>query len=122
MTTLLEHAVLEAHDPSSGRYDALRVGHSLGLSAADMAQIVGWTVRGLRKNPTSPRLQEPLTRVMSTVTVLRELLDGSLPYVRVWLRAPHPALGERTPLSYLLEGDVETVDNLVRSIATGQPD
>jgi len=122
MTVLLEHTLLEAHDPASGRYDALRVGHSLGLSVAEMAQVLGWTARGVRKNPTSPRLQEPLTRLMATVTLLRELLDGSVPYVRIWLRAPHPALGGRTPLSYLLEGQFEPVEDLVHAIAAGQPD
>src|SRR5690349_21089867 len=71
MATLLEHTLLEAHDPSSGRYDAVRVGDSLGLSAAEMAHVVGWTPRGIRKNPASPKLQEPLTRLMATVTLLR---------------------------------------------------
>src|SRR5438876_2214133 len=52
MALLLEHTLLEAHDPVSGRYDALRVGHSLGLSAAEIAQVIGWTARGVRKNPT----------------------------------------------------------------------
>ena len=122
MATLLEHALLEAHDPASGRYDGLRVGQSLGLSAAEMAQVLRWTSRGLRKNPTSPRLQEPLTRVVATVTLLRELLDGSMPYVRIWLRAPHPPLGGRTPLSSLLEGQFEPVEDLVHAIAAGQPD
>ena len=122
MATLLEHALLEAHDPASGRYDALRVGQSLGLSAAEMAQVLRWTPRGLRKNPTSPRLQEPLTRLVGTVTLLRELLDGSMPYVRIWLRAPHPALGGRTPLSSLLEGQFEPVEDLVHAIAADQPD
>src|SRR5215471_13595766 len=99
MAALLEHTLLQAHDPSSGRYDSVRVGQSLGLTAAEMARVVGWTARGIRKNPASPKLQESLTRLMATVTLLRELLDGSMPYVRVWLRAPHPALGGRTPLS-----------------------
>ena len=122
MAAPLEHALLEAHDPASGCYDALRVGHSLGLSATEMGQVLGWTPRGLRKNPTSPRLQEPLTRVVATVTLLRELLDGSMPYVRIWLRAPHPALGGRTPLSSLLDGQFQPVEDLVHAIAAGQPD
>jgi hypothetical protein len=122
MAALLEHALLEAHDPASGRYDALRVGQSLGLSAAETAQMLRRTPRGLRKNPTSPRLQESLTRIVATLTLLRELLDGSMPYVRIWLRAPHPALGGRTPLSYLLEGQLEPVEGLVRAIAAGRPD
>jgi hypothetical protein len=122
MAAPLEYALLEAHDPASGRYDALRVGQSLGLSATEMGQVLGWTPRGLRKNPTSPRLQEPLTRLVGTVTLLRELLDGSMPYVRIWLRAPHPALGGRTPLSSLLDGQFQPVEDLVHAIAAGQPD
>jgi hypothetical protein len=56
------------------------------------------------------------------VPLLRELLDGSMPYVRIRLRAPHPALGGRTPLSSLLEGQLEPVEHLVHAIAAGQPD
>src|SRR5918912_2253334 len=122
MATLLDHALLEAHDPASGRYDAVRVGETLGLSVADIARMLRWTPRGVRKNPTSPRLQEPLTRLVAAVTLLRELLDGSMPHVRIWLRAPHPALGGRTPLSYVLEGQLEPVEDLVQAIAAGQPD
>jgi len=121
MSALLEHTVLEAHDPVSGRYDGLRIAQSLGLSAAEMAQVLSLTSRGLRKNPTSPRLQQSLTQLMATVTLLRELLDGSMPLVRVWLRAPHPSLGGRTPLSYVLERRLEPVENLVRAIASGEP-
>ena len=119
---LLEHALLEAHDPRSGRYDALRVSQSLGLSVAELAQMLGWTSRGLRKNPTSPRLQEPLTRLVATATLLRELLGGSLPHVRIWLRAPHPGLGGCTPLACLLAGQIEPVEDLVQAMAAGQPD
>jgi hypothetical protein len=122
MVALLEHTLLEAHDPASGRYDAVRLGQSLGLAVAEIAHVVGWTARGIRKNPSSPKLQEPLTRLMATVTLLRELLDGSMPYVRVWLRAPHPALAGRTPLSYLLDGQIDPVEDLVHAIAAGQPD
>jgi hypothetical protein len=122
MEAVIGHTLLEAHDSSTGRYDALRIAESLGLSAAEMAHMLGWTSRGVRKNPASPRLQEPLTRLMATVTMLRELLDGSMPYVRVWLRAPHPALAGRTPLSYLLDGQVGPVEDFVRAIAAGQPD
>jgi hypothetical protein len=50
------------------------------------------------------------------------LLDGSMPYVRIWLRAPHPALGGRTPLSSLLDGQFQPVEDLVHAIAAGQPD
>ena len=40
MSALLEHTLLEAHDPATGRYDAIRVGQSLGLSVVDMAHLL----------------------------------------------------------------------------------
>jgi hypothetical protein len=120
-SALLSHTILAAHDPASGRYDALRLAGSLGLSTEEMARAVGRTPRGLRKTPDSPRLQEALAELVALVGRLRELLDGSIEYVRVWLRAPHPDLGGRTPLSYLVEGKPEVVTALVEAIEAGQP-
>jgi len=49
------------------------------------------------------------------------MLDGPIESVRIWLRAPHPDLGGRTPLSCLTEGNSQVVEALVRAIETGQP-
>jgi len=49
------------------------------------------------------------------------VLDGSIEYVRIWLRAPHPDLGGRTPLSYLLAGKPEAVEALIAAAESGQP-
>ena len=121
MPRLLSHTILEAHDPASGRYDALRLADILALSTEEMARVLRRTPRGLRKNPDSPRLQAELAEVVALTSRLRELLDGSIEYVRIWLRAPHPDLGGRTPLSYLVEGKPEALQALVRAIETGQP-
>jgi hypothetical protein len=121
MSSLLSHTVLSAHDPASGRYHALRLASTLALSTEEMARVVGRTPRGLRKNPDSGRLQGELADLVALTSRLRELLDGSIEYVRIWLRAPHPDLGGRSPLSYLVEGRPEVVEALVRAIETGQP-
>jgi hypothetical protein len=121
MSTLLSHTILSAHDPASGRYDALRLADTLALSIEEMAQVVGRTPRGLRKNPDSPRLQGELAELVALTGRLRELLDGSIEYVRIWLRAPHPDLAGRTPVSYLIEGKPEVVEALVAAIEAGQP-
>ena len=42
-------------------------------------------------------------------------------YVRIWLKAPHPDLEGRTPLSYLQEGRAEVVETLIYMLETGQP-
>ncbi len=121
MSTLLDHTILTAHDPASGRYDALRLAATLAWSTEEMAHVLGRTPRGLRKNPDSPRLQGDLADLVGLIGRLRELLDGSVEYVRIWLRAPHPDLGGRTPFSYLVEGKPEVVEALVSAIETGQP-
>jgi hypothetical protein len=120
MPTLLSHTILSAHDPASGRYDALRLAGSLALTTEEMARVLGRTPRGLRKNPASARLQPEMGNLVSLIGRLRELLDGSMEYVRVWLRAPHPDLGGRTPMSYLLEGRPDAVEALVQAIEAGQ--
>lgn len=87
-----------------------------------MAAIVDYTPRGLGKNPTSPKLQPQLERLVKLLTSLRELLDGDMNLVRVWLKAPHPALGDAKPLDYLAEGKLDLVEGLVHAIESGQPD
>ncbi|CAN5796759.1 hypothetical protein BH24DEI2_BH24DEI2_03170 [soil metagenome] len=120
-TKLLEHTVLSAHDPATGRYDARRLADALAVTRAEMADIVGYTPQGLNKNPASPKLQAKLAEVTGLVNRLRELLDGDMAYVRIWLKAPHPDLGGRPPLDFLKEERYEVVETLVHMIETGQP-
>jgi hypothetical protein len=121
MTQLLEHTILSAHSSETGRYDALRLAEILAVSTAEMAEILGYTPRGLRKNPDSERLQEKLVRLISLVQRLRENLDGSMEYVRIWLKAPHPALDGSRPLDYIKEGRIDLIENMVYAFETGQP-
>ena len=120
-TNLLDHTLLSAHDPATGRYDAKRLADALAISQKEMAGVIGYTPRGLGKNPASPHLQSQLERLVKLVTTLRELLDGDVSLVRVWLKAPHPALGNAKPLDYLTEGRLDLVEGLVHAIETGQP-
>ena len=121
MPALLSHTILAAHDPASGRYDAIRLARTLALSTEQMARAVGRTPRGLWKTPDPPRLQQDLEEPVALVGRLRELLDGSIEHVRIWPRAPHPDLGGRTPLSDLVEGKPDVVVALVEAIDVGQP-
>jgi uncharacterized protein (DUF2384 family) len=70
---------------------------------------------------TLMQLQSEMARIVRTIVQLRELLDGSMEYVRIWLRSPHPDLGGRTPLSYLIEGKPEVVEALIYTYEVGQP-
>lgn len=121
MNQLLEHTVLAAHNPATGRIDALRLAKALNLTTKEMADILQRTSRGLQKNPDSQQLQSEMIRLIRIITQLRELLDGSMEYVKIWLRAPHPDLEGRTPLSYLVEGKAEVVEALIHAYKVGQP-
>lgn len=120
MTLLLSHTILSAHDHKTGRYDAKRLAKTLAISQAEMAKIVGYSTRGLNKNPSSPRLQEKLAELVSLIGELRELLDGNMEYVLIWLKAPHPYLDKRSPLSVIKDGNLEAVQTLVHMMWTGQ--
>jgi hypothetical protein len=120
-TKLLERTLLSAHDLKTGRYDARRLAAVLDITSKEMAAIVGYTPTGLSKNPTSPRLQPQLRNLVMLINRLRDLLDGRMEFVRIWLKAPHPYLDGRAPLAYLQEGKFEAVDTLVHLMETGQP-
>lgn len=120
-SSLLDHTVLSAHDPKTGRYDARRLAATLEITSKEMAAVVGYTPTGLGKNPASPRLQPKLRELVGLLNRLRELLDGRMELVRIWLKAPHPYLEGATPLSYLEADKLDTVETLVHLMETGQP-
>ena len=120
MTQVLEHIILDAHNPETGRLDALRLAQTLAISTEEIAQILDYTARGVRANPDSVRIQPQLGELVNLINRLRRLFDGSLEHVRIWLKAPHPLLADRTPLSYLLEQNFDAVETLLHMAETGQ--
>ena len=121
MTQLLDHTLLSAHDARSGRLDALKLAHTLALSTPQMARIMGYTSAGLRKNPSSERLQSKLQALVELTQRLKAVFGGDLSYALIWLRAPHPDLEGKTPLSCLEAGHGDAVELLVYAMETGQP-
>lgn len=67
------------------------------------------------------QFSEDDVRLIRLVVKLCELFNDSIEYVRIWLNSPHPYLGDRQPISYLLEGKPEAVEILTHAIETGQP-
>ena len=75
----------------------------------------------MRKNPDSEKLQGKLEQLTSLVTRLKGQLGGNLSYVKIWLKAPHPALENRSPLAVMEQGHLDAVETLVTMMETGQP-
>jgi hypothetical protein len=120
MAVLLRHTLMEAHN-ESGRFDALQIAKTLSFSTQEMASILGYTPRGIQKNPDSVRLQEKLGELVSLVLRLRALFNGSMKHVRIWLRARHPDLENLSPVQAMEQHGLEVVATLVHLIETGQP-
>ena len=109
------------YNPDSGRYNAMRLAELLAITPKQMGAIVGYTSAGIRKNPDSEKLQGKLEQLTTLVTRLKGQLGGNLSYVKIWLKAPHPALENQSPLSIMEAGHLDAVEALVYMMETGQP-
>jgi transcriptional regulator with XRE-family HTH domain len=119
MPLVLEHTILETHN-RKGDFDALKMAKVLAVSNSEMAQILGVSRQALSKTPTSSRLQPVLQRLDGLLVRLKTL-TGSLENTRIWLKAGHPDFAGKAPLAYLLEGNIEAVEDLVEAIEMGLP-
>jgi hypothetical protein len=118
--TALRHIAPSLHAPDTGRLDARRVAHLLGVPQAKLAQLMGKRPGTVAKTPDGPALQQAL-RVFERIAAPLLHLAGSPERLRAWLNAPNPALGGETPLQLVLEGHAEAVAGLVERIAVGEP-
>ncbi len=114
--TFLKHTITEVHDPNTGLIDGIRFADLLALSHDEMGKIVMRTVAGLRKKPTSDKLQPSLLKLYVLTLKLRDSLDHSIEDIRQFLRAPHPDLNYQTPLSHLMDNKFKEIDQLVEKL------
>ena len=116
---LLDHTLTQAHG-SSGSYNALRMAEVLHVPVSQLAQILGVSRQAIHKSPESARLQVAMGRLDQLLVRLNSL-TGSLEYTLIWLKAGHPDFAGKAPLTYLVEGNFEVVEDLVEAIETGLP-
>lgn len=117
---LLAHVRTDLHNAHSGRLDARGV--------ADFFHVpLSWLARALRENPSTvhktpdaPALQSKLAP-LARVALRLFPLAGSVERARMWLNAPNPALGGRTPMSFIKDGQVQVVVDMVEDVREGRP-
>jgi len=111
----------ELHHPPSGRIDATKIAEYLDVPLKQLAPALGATYQAVHKTPDSPPLQAGLLPIKRSLELLRGAF-GDDATVRAWLNSAHPALGDRTPLSLLLEeGGGDAVRTLLENALEGLP-
>lgn len=117
---LARHLIPELHDPSSGRLDARRIADCLAVSLSTLAAAIGKKVVTVHKSPAAGALQEHLAPIERSLAILTNLL-GAKSHVLAWLNSPHPDLGNRSPLSLILDGKATDVLEMLEGALEGQP-
>ena len=103
----------------NGRVVGHALARALDVSPLQIAMAARLSERGLRNNPTSPRLQEPGRRIAALIARLDHLL-GSRRSTLIWLKSPRAQLNDRSPLDVLIRHDFGSVETLVYALESNQ--
>jgi len=114
------HVVRDLHEPETGRLHARRIADYLAVPLSSLAAPLQVKVATLHKTPASPSLQEKLAPIAWIVGVLF-LIFRSREGLLAWLNSPHPDLGGKAPLSFILGGKPTTISEMLEATLAGQP-
>ena len=114
------HVVPQLHNSQSGRLDARQVAGYFDIELKAIASLLGQKLTTVSKTADSKTLQPGLTTFGRIATALENLV-GSEQNRRIWLAAPNPQLGGKTPLQTITEGDADIVADLLENMLVGQP-
>lgn len=107
----------------SGRLDASRIAHALGVPLKKLAAGIGTGYTTVHKTPDSPALQAVLAPFANVVAMLDEVFGGDEQRVLGWLQSPQKRLGNRTPQQAMLApGGAAGVEQFVAGAWMGEPD
>jgi uncharacterized protein (DUF2384 family) len=112
--------VSELHDAESGRIDAKKLAHYLGVPLAALSRAVGKQYKAAFKSPTSAGLHAALAPVHRAVVALHRVYDDRK-HELVWLQTPHPDLDDTAPMQLILSGKAEVVADLLEGALAGIP-
>jgi len=113
------HVVRDLHDPETGRLDARRIADYLAVPLTALAAPLQVKVATLHKTPASPSLQEKLAPIAWIIGVLFLIFRGREDLL-AWLNSPHPDLGGKAPLNFILEGKPATISEMLEATLAGQ--
>lgn len=116
-SSLIEVPMPELHGPS-GRLNAARIAKYLNVPLSEISTALHVNYTALHKTPDSPSVQSSLALFKRTLVILTEML-GEQKAVRSWLNSPHPDLGQRSPISVILDGHADAVLAILENALAG---
>ena len=114
------HVRLELHAAGTGHLDAKRIAAYLQIPLSSLAAGTARSVAAIHKAPAANSLQDALSPVARTISLLSEILQ-SKEHVRAWLHSPHPDLGNQIPMRLIQEGHAGVVADMLQAALAGQP-
>lgn len=113
-------ALPELYHPESGRLDARRLAHYLGLPFSQFAPALGGTSQPIHHASDAPAFQPALLPIKHSLDILAAVV-GDHATILAWLDSPHPDLGGRTPLRVILDGHASMLADLLDDAMAGMP-
>lgn len=104
-----------------GHVDATRIRDYLHVRTEDIASMIGKSDRRIRQDPDAGTLQPALQKVVYIISGLKQLTGGDDRSVRIWLKAPHPALDGDSPIDLMRGGEIGLVQRLIDHMLSGAP-
>jgi len=108
-------------DPATGRVDALRLAHSLGITSAEVEAIAQHPAGDAHTGSPTESNQDRLRQAATIAGGLHQLTGGDSRQVAIWLRAPHPDLDDAAPLDLMRGSELRIVADLVDDMLSGAP-
>lgn len=100
-----------------GRFSAKKMADLYDVPMSDIARWVGKSRQAVSQTPAAASLQEPLAELARVAAVRHALRDDAA--FRAWLRMPHSALEDKSPLHWIDHGKRNEVAAFVQDILTG---
>ena len=116
----LQVTLPELHDEATGRIDARKVAHYLGVPLARLAEALQLNYKATHRNPSAEAAQPPLKPVKRSLEILHDFFHKP-ETVRVWLNTPHPDLDGHTGLEMILANNPIAVLRILENAAAGVP-
>jgi hypothetical protein len=116
----LQVALTELHDEASGRIDAQKMAHYMGVPLARLAEALQLNYKAIHRNPSAESAQPSLKPVKRALEILHEFFHKP-ETVRVWLNTPHPDLDGHTSLELILANNSNAVLRILENAAAGVP-